>query len=733
MADEATQRIAIELALKTEAMNREAKRAERALAALERKYDPLSRASQRLDKDTERLSKALEAGTITIGRHNQLLERAQEEYRQTEARIKATTSAAAAQVTQVNGLGGVFQRHRASIQQAGYQIGDFAVQVGSGTNALIAFSQQGSQLLGAFGVFGAVAGAGIAIAAPLIRAFFDMGEEAKTAEDRLEDLAAATDLYADAADAANAPIDDLKDAYGDLSDEIERALGLQRDLARVAAEQALGKTTGLIRKDFEGIDDLIEKITRETRRGFAAPGVTSKAIRDLRDEFGLTVDQAQRLSGALKTLEEAEGPRAIFEAAKSLQIVLEGIAGTAEESARRYGDALRRLIQIQQESAKIAAIDTETAPKPGGVPLPPSRPTNLRLSQEFDDAEKAAKAAADAAKEAARERADAEKAYLRDITRALEEAARAREGLTQSIEDQAAASEFELSVLGKSAGEQARLRTEFELTARARREGIDLTERMQGSERTYAEAIQSTAAKVGEYAAAQERLAEQKREAIERDKLLVRAQEELGQALVEVAVEGRNFGEVMEGLARSIAKAALQAALFGSGPFGGGGKGGGLLGTIFSGIGGLFGGGGGLSFGAGNTTGVGGAGFSYTSFGGPRADGGPVQGGRPYLVNERTPNSEIFVPSASGAILTPAQAKDAITRAATPRMGAAGAAGEASVRIVIDEAPGFAARVRTEADGAAVRVVRREAPGIVRRSVSASGEASRETKSFAGI
>jgi hypothetical protein len=49
------------------------------------------------------------------------------------------------------------------LQQVGYQVGDFAVQVQGGTNALVALGQQGSQLLGILGPMGAIAGAALAI------------------------------------------------------------------------------------------------------------------------------------------------------------------------------------------------------------------------------------------------------------------------------------------------------------------------------------------------------------------------------------------------------------------------------------------------------------------------------------------------------------------------------------------------------------------------------------------
>jgi len=51
-----------------------------------------------------------------------------------------------------------------AMQQTGYQVQDFAVQVASGTNALVALSQQGSQLLGFFGNYkGAIAGAVLSV------------------------------------------------------------------------------------------------------------------------------------------------------------------------------------------------------------------------------------------------------------------------------------------------------------------------------------------------------------------------------------------------------------------------------------------------------------------------------------------------------------------------------------------------------------------------------------------
>lgn len=72
--------------------------------------------------------------------------------------------------------------------QAGFQIQDFAVQVGAGTSALTAFSQQAPQLLGVFGPGGAIAGAIVAIGAVAAKVFLTMSENAAMTGEAMEDM-----------------------------------------------------------------------------------------------------------------------------------------------------------------------------------------------------------------------------------------------------------------------------------------------------------------------------------------------------------------------------------------------------------------------------------------------------------------------------------------------------------------------------------------------------------------
>jgi predicted nucleic acid-binding Zn-ribbon protein len=77
---------------------------------------------------------------------------------------------------------------KGALQQAGFQVGDFVVQVTNGTSAMQAFGQQGAQLAGVFGPIGAVVGAGIAIFSALAIVFEKSREASKELKVSLEEL-----------------------------------------------------------------------------------------------------------------------------------------------------------------------------------------------------------------------------------------------------------------------------------------------------------------------------------------------------------------------------------------------------------------------------------------------------------------------------------------------------------------------------------------------------------------
>ena len=92
--------------------------------------------------------------------------------------------------SQTLGMGSkVSSRYGVIMQQVGYQVQDFAIQVAAGQNKLVAFAQQGSQLVSFFGPYGAIAGAILNAGVMVYRIFdtsLDGTEKAEKAAAKLE-------------------------------------------------------------------------------------------------------------------------------------------------------------------------------------------------------------------------------------------------------------------------------------------------------------------------------------------------------------------------------------------------------------------------------------------------------------------------------------------------------------------------------------------------------------------
>ena len=108
-------------------------------------------------------------------------------------RLKTVSSGSAKEFLRfeksVYGSGKAMRQKEIAMQQAGYQLQDFIVQVQAGTNPLIAFSQQGSQLAGFFaGPWGAAIGLGIAALGSLGMAFMSTMGSAADFDDQMKEV-----------------------------------------------------------------------------------------------------------------------------------------------------------------------------------------------------------------------------------------------------------------------------------------------------------------------------------------------------------------------------------------------------------------------------------------------------------------------------------------------------------------------------------------------------------------
>lgn len=144
---------------------------------------------------------------------------------------------------------------KSSMQQAGYQVQDFIVQVQGGQSALVAFAQQGSQLAGAFGPGGAVVGAIIALSSVIAGTFVASLGNGKSAVDALKDAIESTDKVIILSQNG---VGALSDKYAALARVNIQVATLMRQQAELELQAALGKVSSEVQKaskDFIGFGD----------------------------------------------------------------------------------------------------------------------------------------------------------------------------------------------------------------------------------------------------------------------------------------------------------------------------------------------------------------------------------------------------------------------------------------------------------------------------------------------
>ena len=146
-----------------------------------------------LKSEYAKLDAATNKGKVSIQDYARATQQLDQKIDHLQATVRKGGSAVNQLATGMNISGKSTRRMELQFQQAGYQIQDFIVQVQSGTNLLIAFSQQGSQLAGFFaGPWGAAIGLGIAAMSSLAMAMLSTSDKAEETVDVFKKLTEAT-------------------------------------------------------------------------------------------------------------------------------------------------------------------------------------------------------------------------------------------------------------------------------------------------------------------------------------------------------------------------------------------------------------------------------------------------------------------------------------------------------------------------------------------------------------
>lgn len=273
----------LELQAKRESQELIKERAE--IERLTARYKPLGAAVIAYKKEVGGLISAKRRGIITTDQYREAMSRLKREFREVESGVvSASNQFARYNLATYQSLQSTKRFGSVGLQQVGYQVGDFAVQMQGGTNIAVAFGQQMSQLLGIFGAGGALAGAGIAIGTAFIAPLLDAKKEAMDLSKQFEE------------------IDDLSEALGisfdqNITKSIKRIReefsGFLADVAELRNQNAQDALKGFL-KDLSkslNIDAFKDSISSSFTFGFMSASKDMAKAKEELDQIEATLNQ----------------------------------------------------------------------------------------------------------------------------------------------------------------------------------------------------------------------------------------------------------------------------------------------------------------------------------------------------------------------------------------------------------------------------------------------------------
>ena len=271
----------------------------------------------------------------------------------------ASATSRLGQAANVNG--GFIGKFGQAATNASFQVQDFAVQVASGQNVMTAFAQQAPQLLGAFGftgklaLYGSLMGTAVAVTAAVIPMLMEAGEEARSLDDVMGDLAKRTDTYVAAVKEASVSMEDLTAKYGSMAAAVRDANLAMTEVELVNATEGMSadieNATSMLKTLFEEMDSASAR-TAATPSGWA---FQEDAANKFRDELGLVGEDLDRVRGALSALQGAGTFAEEVQAASDLRYLLQDIYGTYEAMPAPIRRIYTELKGVTVEGAEIVA------------------------------------------------------------------------------------------------------------------------------------------------------------------------------------------------------------------------------------------------------------------------------------------------------------------------------------------------------------------------------------------
>jgi len=311
--------------------------------------DPLYASEMRLKEAQRSVITAYQQGNITR-------REAVETMRQYRAAVQNGTLAGQGLNKGMNRMGVLFQ-------QTGYQVGDFAVQVQSGTHMMVALGQQATQLVGTFGMLAKSTKmialfSGLGILVPIATAVAGAWMRASESMDKAAD---ATSALSDAISSAQSAIDlhkmsivELTEKYGLLG------LAARESSVEIAKADFRSAVSGIRGEAIPALNELEEAFENLSYQG---PAATSNTMRRLQEDFdevansmGLSRTSAERLIESFNDFQRAGNLNEKVVAALDLKQAMSEIPESVLQTDKSLNAAVKSINSLFMEGTELKKL-----------------------------------------------------------------------------------------------------------------------------------------------------------------------------------------------------------------------------------------------------------------------------------------------------------------------------------------------------------------------------------------
>lgn len=665
---------------------------------LRARYDPLFAASKRYEDELDQVNRAWKLGAITAAQHGAAVERLNGQYLSVQA---ATAD-----------LGDAALRGGDKMRMAAMQLSQVGQQTMATGNFVQALAIQLPDLGLAFGTVGAAAGLLGGIALPMLwSAISGSGEEAAAAAEKTDRLKAAYDGVAESARGTQVEIDRLRFGVDDeyQVELLQEQIRLRAEYNLKAAElnAYLATTTDSLDRQRIASADMVAEV------GAIAEKYNQNSALLADQEVKATqlaIIEGQRAQAAGEAAARVEEAAAATERQESAMIAAyESYANTREEAdllaeaAADAGVAASDLADVSFGNISGAATEALRLAGNLGIALGNAQALAALGPQGIGGNDPSGQTYSGRGRAPTQsEIVEMRVAGTFGYTTPPKDSGRGGSGrkggggsdkedesIFKTSEADIQRIQREIELLGRSAGEVAKLKAEWALLDVAKKRGLDLDKVQAGTSRTLREEIEAQAQAVADLTVQLER---QKLAYDQFEKGIDGIADAMSQALVNGKSLREGLADVFRGIALDLAKSGIREGLMSLLKPGSSGGGGGFLGSI---LGGLFGG---------NSSGTGTLGLPSNANGTDNFAGGLTR------VNER-----------GGEIMNLPRGTQIIPHDISKRM--ADRSGGGMVEILLRQEPGVVAEIARNEAGA---VIRRAAPGLVQESVKATYRTAEE-------